>query len=282
MKMKRLTLLIASVLMCAAAFAQDLTAEEYLARYERLVRNVGYAGVGVETLLDRWEEAFPEDMNVPVARFNYFFSKAERTEMVAMPGQKRFMGKQPAMTLKDPEGADVPYFEENFYDDELFGEAMRVLDQQIASHPAELRFRFLKVSGLLAYEKETPDMAATELKKLIIQQSSSHPSWTLDGSPADEEIFQQGVGEYCYMFFQIGSHDSYEYFRDISERMNKLYPKNPAFIDNIGSYWQVAMGNDKQAIKYYKKALKLDPDDYAAQRNLQIIEKKQAAQKKKK
>ena len=134
MKMKRLILLTVSVLLSAAAFAQDLTAEEFLARYERLVRNVGYAGVGVETLLDRWEEAYPDDMNVPVARFNYYFSKAEKTEMVARPGQKRFMGNPPAMTLKDPEGQDVPYFEENFYDDELFGEAMHVLDQQIAAH----------------------------------------------------------------------------------------------------------------------------------------------------
>ena len=130
MKMKRLILLTVSVLLSAAAFAQDLTAEEFLARYERLVRNVGYAGVGVETLLDRWEEAYPDDMNVHVARFNYYFSKAEKTEMVARPGQKRFMGNPPAMTLKDPEGQDVPYFEENFYDDELFGEAMHVLDQQ--------------------------------------------------------------------------------------------------------------------------------------------------------
>ena len=83
------------------------------------------------------------------------------------------------------------------------------------------------------------------------------------------------------MFFQIASPDGYEYFRDISERMNKLYPKNPVFIDNIGSYWQVAMGNDKQAVKYYKKALKLDPDDYAAKRNLQILEKKKQSSKKK-
>ena len=280
--MKRLTLLTVSLLLSAAAFAQDLTAEEFMARYERLVRNVGYSGVGVETLLDRWEEAFPDDMNVPVARFNYFFDKAERTEMVAKPGQKRFMGNPPAMTLQDPEGQDIPYFEENFYDDESFGEAMRVLDQQIAAHPYELRYRYLKVSALLAYEKEHPDMAATELKKLITLHASSHPAWTLDGSPADDEVFQQGVGEYCYTFFQIASTDSYEYFRDISEQMNKLFPRNPVFIDNIGSYWQAAMGNDKQAIKYYKKALKIDPDDYAAKRNLQIIEKKQAAQKKKK
>ncbi|MCR4824198.1 MAG: hypothetical protein K5849_02455 [Bacteroidales bacterium] len=280
--MKRLTILIVSVLACAAAFAQDTTAEEFKGRYERLVRNVGYSGVGVETLLDRWEEAWPEDQAVHVARFNYYFLKSQRTEILPKPGQKRFLGNPPAMTLKDNDGNDIPYFEESFYDDDLFGEAIRVLDRQIAGHPAELRYRYLKVTALLAYEKEHPDMAAAELKQLIEHNASAHPSWTLDGEAVGEDIFQQGIGEYCYQFFHTGSPDSYGYFREISERMNKLYPKNPVFIDNIGSYWQVAEGNDKQAAKFYKKALKIDPDDYAARRNLQIIEKKQAAQKKKK
>ena len=63
--------------------------------------------------------------------------------------------------------------------------------------------------------------------------------------------------------------------------MSKRYPDNPAFIDNLGSYWLVARDNDKQAAKYYKKALKLDPEDYAAQRNLKIIENRQAAARKK-
>ena len=63
--------------------------------------------------------------------------------------------------------------------------------------------------------------------------------------------------------------------------MNKLYPKNPVFIDNIGSWWLIVKGNDKQAAKYYKKALQIDPEDYAAQQNLRIIERKQAAAKKK-
>ena len=282
MKMKRLTLLAASLLACAAAFAQDTTAEEFKARYERLVRNVGYSGVGVETLLDRWEEAWPEDTDVPVARFNYYLDKSQRTEMVAKPGLKKYLGNPPSMTLKSPEGEDIPYFEENLYDDGLFGEAIQVLDRQIAARPAELRFRYLKASALLNYEKEHPDMAANELRQLIKLHTSSRPSWTLDGEPAGEDVFQQGIGEFCYLFFQVGSPDSYEYFRDISEQMNKLFPKNPVFLDNIGSYWQVAMGNDKQAAKFYKKALKLDPEDFAARRNLQIIEKKQAASKKKK
>lgn len=279
MNMKKVILAIAAIALCAAAAAQT-TAEEFQARYERLVRNVGHSGVGVETLIDRWEEAFPDDPSVPIARFNYWFDKSERTEVVAKGSARKYLGKAPALTLKDADGQDVNYFEESFYDEESFGEAVKVLDAQIATHPTELRWRYLKITALLAYEKESPDMAAAELKALIERNASAHPAWTLDGESADDELFQQGVSEYCSSLFQLGTDAGYEFFREISERMNKLYPKNPVFIDNIGSWWQVVKGNDKQAVKYYKKALKLDPDDYAAKRNLQIIERKQAAAKK--
>lgn len=278
--MKRLILAMAAIALCAAAAAQT-TAEEFQARYDRLVRSVGASGVGVETLLDRWEEAFPDDPAVHVARFNYHFQKSQRTEMVARGTQRRYLGNAPSITLKDADGQDVNYFPEDFYDEEGFAEAMKVLDRQIALHPDELRYHYLKISALAAYEKESPDMAAAELKSLIERQASARPAWTIDGEPADADLFQQGVSEYCYIFFQIGTPAGYEYFREVSERMNKLFPKNPVFVDNLGSYQLIVKENDKQAAKYYKKALKLDPDDYAAKTNLQIIERKKAQAKKK-
>ena len=278
--MKKWILAIAAIALCTAAAAQT-TAEEYLARFERLVRTVGPDGVGVEPLLDRWEEDFPDDPAVHVARFNYHFQKSQRTEMVAKGTQRRYLGNPPSLTLKDSDGQDVNYFPEDFYDEEEFAEAMKVLDRQIGLRPDELRFHFLKVSALAAYEKESPDMAAAELKSVIERQASARPAWTLDGNPSDAEVVQQGIGEYCYEFFQVGTPASYEYFREISERMNKLFPKNPVFLDNLGSYELVVKENYKQAAKYYKKALKLDPDDYAATSNLQLIERKQAQSKKK-
>ena len=277
--MKKLMILIAALAACAAAAAQT-TPEEFQTRYERLVRNLGYDGVGIETLLDRWEEAFPESTEVPVARFNYWFHKAQHSEVVPKGSQRKFLGNAPTVSLKDADGNDVNYFEEIFYDEEAFGEAMRVVDTQIAAHPDELRWQYIKITALLAYEKEFPDMAAAELKAMIERNAKSHPAWTLDGEPADEEIFLQGVSEYCASLFQIGSEDAYEYFHDISVRMNKLYPKNPVFLDNIGSWWRTAKKDDKQAAKYYQKALKLDPDDYAATQNLRLIERKKAAAKK--
>ena len=80
----------------------------------------------------------------------------------------------------------------------------------------------------------------------------------------------------------IGTDAGYEYFREISELMTKRFPRNPVFIDNIGSYWLVAKNNEKQAVKFYKKALKIDPQDEAATRNLKIIERRQAQAKGKK
>ncbi len=283
MNMKRLIAPMVAILALACpAKAQEGTPEDFQARYERLVRNVGLSGVGVETLLDRWEAAEPDNTAIPVARFNYYFAKSQSSEIVPKPGVRRYLGQQPALSLKDSEGNDVNYFEEITYDEELFGEAMKVLDRQIAAQPDELRWHFLKITALSSYEKESPDMAAAELKALIGRHASAHPAWTLDGQPTDAELFQQGVGEYCALFFQTGSPASYEYFREISERMTKLFPKNPVFIDNLGSYEQVVKGNDKQAVKYYKKALKLDPEDYAANRNMQLIERRQAQAKKKK
>ena len=274
--------LAAALLLAGPAFAQDETAaEDFQGRYERLVRNVGYSGLGVETLIDRWEAASPDDPAIPLARFNYYYTKSQSTEVVPKPGVRRYLGNAPTFTLKDTEGNDINYFEEVSYDEELFGEAMKVLDRQIAAKPDELRWHFLKLTALAAYEKESPDMAAAELKSLVERNASARPAWTLDGEGVGTDIFQQGVGEYCALFFEIGTPASYEYFREISERMNKLFPKNPAFIDNIGSYWMVVKGNDKQAAKFYKKALKLDPQDYAATRNMQIIERRQALAKKK-
>ena len=46
--------------------------------------------------------------------------------------------------------------------------------------------------------------------------------------------------------------------------------------DNIGAYWQVARNNSRKAMKYYKKALKIDPDDYVAKKNISIIQLSQS------
>ncbi len=277
----RTIFLAAALLLCGAgAFAQEedpaAAAARYKTSYERQVRNVGLSGLGVETIIDKWEIVAPDDPEMLSARFNFLLDKSRSTNMVVKDAQK-YLGKAPLLVLKDSSGRDVNYFEEQVFVDSLFAAALKMADRAVKIAPYELRYRFNKLSALLAYEKDDPQQTAQSVLELVKNYTSSKSSpWTLDGAALDEELFCQAIGEYCYSFFQIGSPSSYARFREVATRMNKLYPKNTVFINDLGSYWQVAEGNNKKALRYYKKALKIDPEDYVALNNIRIIQLSQS------
>ena len=274
--MKKGLSIVLAAMLCAPVFGQEADAARFKASYERQVRNVGPAGVGVETIINNWESAFPDDPDMFAARFNWCFAKSKGSEVVQKEGS-RYLGAAPVLSLKDSLGRDVNYFEVSTFVDSLYADGMRAIDRAITLRPAELRYRFYKITALMEYEGESPDMASQELMSMIGSYSSSKGAgWTLDGEPSDEEVFCQAVGEYCYSLFYTGTSLGYEYFLKASERMNRLYPDNTVFIDNIGSYWQVAKKNERKAMKYYKKALKINPDDYVAKKNISIIQLSQS------
>lgn len=272
---KKMICPVLALFACVVLGAQE-NAENIKAEYDRQVRYVGAAGVGVETIINRWEAVAPDDPEVHVARFSYWLAKsASRTEVIVKP-QKKYLGANPVFTLKDSLGNDVNYFEDIVYDDTAFGEALTAIDKAISLDPDELEYRFSKITAIMGYEKESPDMTADEIVALIDEYKSGNHKWTFRGNPAGDDVFCQGIGEYCYNLFGIANPLSYGYFLEISEKMNKLYPDNTVFTNNIGSYWQVAEGNSKKALRYYRKALKIDPEDYVANTNIRVIQSLQS------
>lgn len=275
----RLIIIFFAALSCAMLLAQSV-GDDYLAKYQRQVRNAGVAGVGVQTIVDNWIAACPDDARAYEARFNYCFAKSRSTE-IQPKNSERYLGQKPVLTLKDSTGRDVNYFQEDVFVDSLFASCLTSIDKALSLKPLELRYHFDKITAMLSYEKDCPDLSYDLVNSLIDSfVKNKGADWTLDNEalPEDrDEVFCQCIGEFCYTFFQVGSPSSYRYFLALSEKMNKLYPKNPVFLDNIGSYWQVAEKNDKKALKYYKKALKLDPQDYAALNNIRLINRRKAA-----
>ena len=275
---------VPSVLGAQSARPDGSLSEEFRSDYERQVRNVGAAGVGVETIVNRWLEACPDDPEAYEARFNFLLAKSGSTQIV-QKDRLRYLGQKPVLTLKDSLGRNVNYFEEVSYDDSLFADALKAARRAVELSPYELRYRYDMISALISYEKESPDMGAAEIFSLIDEfEAGQDLRWTLDSevlesSPgAPDYRFSQAMGEFCYLFFHLGSDQGYGYFHDISERMNEIDPKNPVFLDNMGSYWQVAERNDRKAARYYKKALRLDPEDYAARTNLELIQSSRSKQ----
>ena len=195
-----------------------------------------------------------------------------RTTSVVKKDQKRYLGENPVLTLKDSTGNDVYYFQEDTFDDELFGQAQKALEKAIQLNPDRLDMRILKVASLIGYEKESPDMALSDLKSLIIYNETQHPKWEYPGvEKVDETFFSATVQEYCYLFFRYASPVSYEAFRELSATMVSYQPSDVLFLDNLGSYYLVVKHDNKTALKYYTKVLKIKADDITAIKNIIIM-----------
>lgn len=261
-----------AILMFAAcvSYAQKV---DYGQRYEMLVSKFGPAGFGVETVLDNWAKADSADIKLLTARFKYYFAKAQTEQVVKKP-QRKYLGMDPLITLKDSTGTDVYYYQEAMFDDEIYGQALKAADKAISMYPDYLDFRFIKANAYIAYEKESPDMALAYLLALADENATRRKLWRFDGKAADARFFEDAMQEYCASFYAIGGEKALAAFLKLSEKMNALHPDNMAFISNIGSYYMTAVKDYKTALKYYTKVLKKKPDDYTAIKNSMIAARK--------
>lgn len=263
---KTILISILSLSACIMLSAQN----DFKARYDRLVARGGAAGLGVETLLDSWGAADSLDIDYMKARADFYYVKSMSSEIITKPTRK-YLGGDPILELKDSTGTPVYYFQDTKYDERLMGESLRWLGFAIERYPTRLDLRIDRITTLVGYEKESPDMATTEILKFIDDHFRKRTVWDLPGvGSVDDTYFCDIIQEYCYTFYSIATVSSQESFRKISEKMNSLCPRETMFIDNLGSYYTVSK-DYKTAMKYYGKALKIKADDLTAIRNSVVI-----------
>lgn len=252
--------------------AQELkTHDDFLNRYNLVASRVGPEGVGVETLLDKWEAAFPNDIEMCMARFSFYYERCRTVTTINRPTNK-YLGKEPIVALKDSLGNPVNYFEDYVYDDELFGKATSYVDKAISVDQNRLELRLLKAAALIEYEKESPDMTLSFLKGLADYNAQAKPKWTYpDYDTVTNDDFVGFIQEYCHMLYQTGTPSGWEAFKSLSEKMLQYNPKNPLFLTNLGSYYFAYKKDNKSALKYYNQVLKIQPDSYPAIKNCVLL-----------
>ena len=244
--------------------------QDFLQRYNTLAGRLGAAGVGIETLIENWEEAYPDDLNMLKAKWSYYFTKSQSTTIEAMDRDK-YLGEAPTLSLQDSLGKTVNYFQKTVFDDEMFGLATAALEKASKLAPDDLELHVGRIAGLIAYEAESPDMAKAAVRSLIDYNYLSKPSWTFGGEAMDQEDFEGEIQEICFSFYNIGSPASYEAFRETAQKMIDYKCKNVVFQNDIATYYQVYKDNPKEALKRYAKVLKSVPDDYTAIKNSVLI-----------
>ena len=269
--MKRCLLLLCALLIGAALQAQT-TAEEYQRRYDRLSQKVGVTGVGVETLIGKWEKDFPDDPGMLEAKFLFYSAKSMSSQVIQL-SQDRYMGRDPLIPYTDSLGVKRNYFEDTVFDETMLSVADKSIGRAISIRPDRLDYRFARLNYLLSYEKESPDMTVQELLGLVSMTYKDKHEWSYPGidGKVDHETFKAFMQDYCYSLFKIASPRSFEGFRELSEAMLRYEKDDPLFLDNIGSYYLVYKKESKTALKYYNKVIKKHPDDLTALRNCVVL-----------
>lgn len=254
-----------------AASAQT-TAQEYQKRFDLLSEKVGYTGVGVETLIGKWEKDFPDDAGMLEAKFLFYSTKSMSSKVIQLP-QDRYLGREPLIPFTDSLGVKKNYFEDTVFDEEMVSLASKAIGRAISIRPERLDYLFARINYLLSYEKESPDMALQELLSLVKLTYVDKRGWSFPGieGDVDRETFKAFMQDYCFTLFKIGSPRSYEGFRQLSEAMLRYEKDDPLFLNNLGSYYLVYKKDNKSALKYYNRVLKKHPDDLTALRNCVVL-----------
>ena len=267
-RMKRISAALAAlVLVCTALPAQSV---DWQKKYERQVKAVGLSGVGVETILDSWGAADSSSVDYLAARYAFWFDKSHSL-VVEAHDSPRYLGMEPMFELSDSSKSNtVWYYQVDSFDDELFGRALRYLDKAAAAMPAELEYRVRKVSALMLYEKESPDMTLGLILSLIDEDRSTGQKWLYQGEEQDRDFFDGLIQEFCWNLFNLGTPQAREAFLKVSEKMLSYDRKSPVFMANVGSYL-MSVKEYKKALKQFDKVLKLDPDNDTAIRNCVTI-----------
>ena len=267
-RMKRISAALAAlVLVCTALPAQSV---DWQKKYERQVKAVGLSGVGVETILDSWGAADSSSVDYLAARYAFWFDKSHSL-VVEAHDSPRYLGMEPMLELSDSSKSNtVWYYQVDSFDDGLFGRALRYLDKAAAAMPAELEYRVWKVSALMLYEKESPDMTLGLILSLIDEDRSTGQKWLYQGEEQDRDFFDGLIQEFCWNLFNLGTPQAREAFLKVSEKMLSYDRKSPVFMANVGSYL-MSVKEYKKALKQFDKVLKLDPDNDTAIRNCVTI-----------
>ena len=256
----------------ALVLSAQTTAEEYLGRWQKLSEKVGYTGLGVETLLGKWEKDFPDDPAMLEAKFLFYSNKSMSSRVIQL-SQDRYLGRDPLIPFTDSLGVKKNYFEDTVFDEDLVSVSDKAIGRAIAIRPERLDYQFARINFLISYEKESPDMALVELNRLIEMTYAEKHGWVYPGieGNVDSETFKAFMQEYCYTFFKLASPRCYEAFRELSEKMLGYEKDDPLYLNNLGSYYLVYKKDSKSALKYYNKVLKKHPDDLTALRNCVVL-----------
>jgi tetratricopeptide (TPR) repeat protein len=214
--------------------------------------------------LQKWENAQPNNAELYVAYFNFYFFKS-RQELLHLDKQP---GQGENLILKDSTGKTAGYIYSGYqYNDSLFQLGQHYINEGIKRNPKRLDLYFGKIHTLGAIGQY--DQYLSELLKVIdlAVKTKYDWLWTDDKEFEDSKNHFKGVIQsYCNELFDLDP-PQFKIIIPISEKMISYFPQDVENYSNIGSCY-ARQGDFKKGLEYFNKAIKLNPKDLIVLNNL--------------
>jgi tetratricopeptide (TPR) repeat protein len=237
-------------------FAGQAFAQGFKADFTRVLKEKDTAAQ--RQLLYNWQQAHPNDAELYVAYFNYYFFAA-RTEVVQLTTTA---DKSAMFELKDSAGTNtVGYMGSDYeFDKALLAKAFNSIDSGISNWPSRLDMRFGKIYAF--GQLENYEAFTTEIINTIeaAGQLKNNWTWTNNKKLDDPEQFMLGtIQEYVVQLYNEGD-EQLGRMRRIAQAVLKYYPKHVESLSNLAVTYGIEGEYDK-ALEVLLNAEKVMPKD---------------------
>lgn len=212
-----------------------------------------------DSILTVWSRQSPEDPELFPARFNLLLNVA-RSEKIVLSDESSRQGEQ--WVLTDSAGNEAGYmFGETTWNDSLVNQAFVTIDRGISSQPDRIDFRLGKAAAATITRHWS--VAIKALDDMLDRNTENGGHWLgSDNTPVADAgtLLAEALYDRISEIFESGQPEAIEHSCNLASRCAGCFGDNSKIINLAGAI-NLTLGNDTVALKYFEKALLINPDD---------------------
>jgi tetratricopeptide (TPR) repeat protein len=223
--------------------------------------------VGQQKILQRWEKNKPDDPELFVAFYNYYFNKS-RKETLSLTS--RPVSKESIVLTKEKDEKAVSYLGSQYsYNKEDFDKSLSYIDKGIEKFPNRLDMRFGKIYALGQVE-DYKTFTSEIIKTLDYSNTNKNQWFWMESKPVKEtqKFMLNAVQDYVGQLYDAGD-DYADNIKIIAETVLKYYPDNVENLSNLAISYLIRKDFDNALIPLLK-AEKIAPTDFVVLNNIAL------------
>ena len=193
--------------------------------------------------LERWEAESPEDPELFVSYFNYYFerSKVRGLQMSVTTPDGQTQGS-------DENRQDINDFlaDKTFFVGSIFNKGISNIDRGIGLYPDRLDMRYAKIDAL--GQNEEWDAFVAAIKDMVARSSVNKNQWLgVQNAPyeGNEETFLSKIQEYHITILNLQDIQLLPKIRESAEAVLSYYPKHVTSLSDLGVTYLIEENYEK-------------------------------------